>query len=61
VNGFIIGPLVAALFMAFWGIFIREIHILAPDAIDDINPDHTQTAPVEPIASTEKSTPDNPG
>lgn len=34
VNGFIIGPLVAALFIAFWGIFIREIHILAPD-IDD--------------------------
>ncbi|MGN0920562.1 MAG: AI-2E family transporter [Cellvibrio sp.] len=31
VNGFAIGPLVAALFMAFWEIFIREIHILAPD------------------------------
>ncbi|WP_203301265.1 AI-2E family transporter [Marinobacter sediminum] len=24
VNGFVMGPLVAALFMAFWGIFIRE-------------------------------------
>lgn len=32
VNGFAIGPLVAALFMAFWEIFIREIHILAPDS-----------------------------
>lgn len=26
VNGFVIGPLVAALFMAFWGIFIREFN-----------------------------------
>ena len=25
-NGFVIGPLVAALFMAFWGIFIREFN-----------------------------------
>lgn len=25
-NGFIVGPLVAALFMAFWGIFIREFN-----------------------------------
>ena len=24
INGFVMGPLVAALFMAFWGIFIRE-------------------------------------
>lgn len=24
INGFVIGPLIAALFMAFWGIFIRE-------------------------------------
>ncbi len=26
INGFVIGPLVAALFFAFWGIFMREIH-----------------------------------
>lgn len=26
-NGFVIGPLVAALFMAFWGIFIREFNV----------------------------------
>lgn len=26
INGFVVGPLVAALFMAFWGIFIREIN-----------------------------------
>ncbi len=32
INGFVIGPLVAALFIAFWGIFIREIHLLAPSA-----------------------------
>ncbi|AQT60303.1 AI-2E family transporter [Cellvibrio sp. PSBB023] len=31
INGFVVGPLVAALFIAFWGIFIREVHILAPD------------------------------
>ncbi len=31
INGFVIGPLVAALFIAFWGIFIREINLLAPD------------------------------
>jgi predicted PurR-regulated permease PerM len=31
VNGFVIGPLVAALFIAFWKIFIREVHILVPD------------------------------
>jgi predicted PurR-regulated permease PerM len=36
VNGFAIGPLVAALFMAFWEIFIREIHILAPDGGGDV-------------------------
>lgn len=30
INGFVIGPLVAALFIAFWGIFIREVHVLAP-------------------------------
>lgn len=35
-NGFAIGPLVAALFMAFWEIFIREIHILAPDGGGDM-------------------------
>lgn len=30
INGFVIGPLVAALFIAFWGIFIREVHVV-PD------------------------------
>ncbi|HSC68318.1 MAG TPA: AI-2E family transporter [Cellvibrio sp.] len=28
-NGFVIGPLVAGLFIAFWGIFIREIHLFS--------------------------------
>lgn len=27
INGFVVGPLVAALFMAFWGIFIREVNV----------------------------------
>lgn len=27
INGFVIGPLVAALFIAFWGIFIREFNV----------------------------------
>lgn len=27
VNGFVIGPLVAALFIAFWGIFMREVNV----------------------------------
>ncbi|MES2824180.1 MAG: AI-2E family transporter [Pseudomonadota bacterium] len=31
VNGFVIGPVVAAMFIAFWGIFIREVDVLASD------------------------------
>jgi predicted PurR-regulated permease PerM len=31
INGFVIGPLVAALFIAFWGIFMREVNVFAPD------------------------------
>jgi len=27
INGFVIGPLVAALFIAFWGIFMREVNV----------------------------------
>lgn len=27
INGFVIGPLIAALFMAFWGIFMREVNV----------------------------------
>jgi predicted PurR-regulated permease PerM len=32
-NGFVIGPLLAALFVAFWGIFMREFN--APEGISD--------------------------
>mgnify|MGYP001627423620 CR=1 FL=1 len=39
VNGFVVGPLVAALFIAVWGIFIREMHILSPDYEDEANKD----------------------
>lgn len=41
INGFVVGPLVAALFMAFWGIFIREINNKDTSAaviIDDATP-----------------------
>ena len=31
INGFVIGPLLAAVFLAFWGIFIREMNVLVPD------------------------------
>lgn len=39
INGFVMGPLVAALFMAFWGIFIREfsqtdVPSVTPDAVE---------------------------
>lgn len=31
INGFVIGPLIAALFTAFWGIFVREFNTGASD------------------------------
>jgi predicted PurR-regulated permease PerM len=37
INGFVIGPLIAALFIAFWGIFMREINVEHP--MDDSSPD----------------------
>lgn len=70
VNGFVIGPLVAALFIAFWGIFIREIHILAPDGLNAEEAMQVQTqmveVPGEPLATGEaaaqtSSTQDKPG
>ena len=50
INGFVIGPLVAALFIAFWGIFIREMHVLAPN--------ETDSAPAAETQYKDKSTPD---
>lgn len=38
INGFVIGPLVAALFIAFWGIFMREVHVFAPDPVEADQP-----------------------
>ncbi len=35
INGFVIGPLVAALFIAFWGIFIREVNVMVPEEHED--------------------------
>lgn len=41
INGFVMGPLVAALFMAFWGIFIREFgqdsHLSGPEREPGLN------------------------
>ncbi|HTF95360.1 MAG TPA: AI-2E family transporter [Cellvibrio sp.] len=39
-NGFVIGPLVAALFIAFWGIFIREVNV--PEGQQNITRDKLQ-------------------
>lgn len=35
INGFVIGPLIAALFIAFWGIFIREFQQNQADSFPD--------------------------
>jgi len=51
INGFVIGPLVAALFIAFWGIFIREVNVLAPDAIEESAPSIATTADTPPNTS----------
>lgn len=50
INGFVMGPLVAALFMAFWGIFIREFA-------------ETPEAPVHNLhkRATETQQPEKPG
>jgi len=40
INGFVMGPLVAALFMAFWGIFIREFSEGAEQAAQQRNSEH---------------------
>ena len=39
INGFVIGPLVAALFIAFWGIFIREVNVMVPNEDEEGQPD----------------------
>lgn len=44
INGFVIGPLVAALFLAFWGIFMREVHV-HPDQQLQIEPSNPASAP----------------
>lgn len=36
-NGFVIGPLIAVLFAAFWGIFIRDFHILPEEQPVSVN------------------------
>ncbi|MDO3386779.1 AI-2E family transporter [Gilvimarinus sp. SDUM040013] len=44
INGFVIGPLIAALFIAFWGIFMREINVDEDwGALDDSDTETTQS------------------
>lgn len=50
INGFVMGPLVAALFMAFWGIFIREFGEQAP---------LTTTIPEEVLNASPKASKDD--
>ncbi len=38
INGFVVGPLIAALFMAFWGIFIRDFKRPETSEIAEQNP-----------------------
>ena len=52
INGFVMGPLVAALFMAFWGIFIREFNTRPELALSAGEPaDSDPTPPREERAS----------
>jgi len=50
INGFVMGPLVAALFMAFWGIFIREFgeaHTATETKLSDLTTQSQQSEPDE--------------
>lgn len=51
-NGFVIGPLIAALFVAFWDIFIREFNSPVPlELAGDIEEPEPEQVPVdEPVA-----------
>lgn len=54
VNGFVIGPLVAALFIAFWGIFIREVNL--PEGQQPFSQPVSRTQPISsapPISSAQ--------
>jgi predicted PurR-regulated permease PerM len=51
INGFVIGPLVAALFLAFWGIFLHDINTLEPGVHTD--PDPNENLPPEIILQSE--------
>lgn len=37
INGFVMGPLVAALFMSFWGIFIREFSETSDEKVTELS------------------------
>ncbi len=42
INGFVVGPLIAALFMAFWGIFIRDFK--RPETSDPLEQEPAQSS-----------------
>ncbi|MDL0430681.1 AI-2E family transporter [Marinobacter sp. TBZ242] len=43
INGFVMGPLVAALFMAFWGIFVREFGEVPGVPVNNMHVTTTET------------------
>ncbi|MDI9246237.1 AI-2E family transporter [Marinobacter sp. CHS3-4] len=49
INGFVMGPLVAALFMAFWGIFIREFGEVDPEPETKLPPSATESQQSGPV------------
>ena len=58
INGFVIGPLVAAVFLAFWGIFIREMN--GPKLDENIN-SNSQTSTIEIVDSIHGASAKNHG
>jgi len=53
INGFVIGPLIAALFITFWGIFIREVNLIAPDYAETEDPNNQE--PKQEAVNVEES------
>jgi len=45
ISGFVVGPLLAALFIAFWEIFMREIHVIEEQTAIEEQAEKTDSAP----------------
>jgi predicted PurR-regulated permease PerM len=56
INGFVIGPLVAAVFLAFWGIFIREMNGVEMNETGGSAP-HTNATTIEIVDSIHGTNP----